>query len=111
MLCRAASETERIRRASAGAADHERRRCLSAQAAGAGRALHYGEPGAGHGSETVGGKAGGTRWQERKKESDCGGGKKAGGPAAPFVGDGRRIRAAEEQSGNGESGLRDSVLS
>src|SRR5947209_19421300 len=110
MLCRVTSEAERVGRASAGAADHQRRGCVPAQAAGAGSALHPVTAGAGHGSEALGNKAGRARWKERKEKSDCGSGAKTGNPAAPFMGDGRSLRATEKQSGDGESRLRVKVL-
>src|ERR1700721_2017774 len=102
MLRRAAPEAERVGRATARAADYERGRRLSAQVARAGSALHYGEAGAGYGSEAVGNEAGGPRRQERKEKSDCGCGEKTGDPAAPFMGNRRSIRTAGEQKGRGE---------
>ena len=87
MLRRPASEAERVGRATAGAADHQRRRCLSAQAAGAGSTLHYGEASAGYGPETVGNGTSGPRQKEREEKSDRGGGQKTGDPAASFMGD------------------------
>src|SRR5579864_6780982 len=109
MLCRFASEAERVGRATAGVAHHQRRRRLSAQVACAGSALHYGEASARYGSEALGYETGRARRQECKEASDRGGGEKTGDPAAPSVGERRSIRAAEEGSGHGESGLKDSV--
>ena len=71
--------------------NHQGRRHLSAQAAGARGSLHPEPAGAGHGSEAVGSAAGRTRGQERQEARGGGGGQKAGRAVAPVMGDRRGL--------------------
>jgi transposase len=75
---------------------YQRRRYVSAEAAGARSALHYGPAGTGYGFATLGPQASRTRWQERQEARHCGSGEKAVGAVALLVDDGRSVRTVTQ---------------
>ena len=78
LLCRLASQAQRVR-GTAGATGHQQRgRCIFTQAAGAGSALRFGAACAGYGSEALGSEAGHTRRQECEEAGDRRRGAQAG---------------------------------
>src|SRR5260370_14048149 len=72
--------------------DHQRRRCLSAEDAGAGSPLHPGPPRTGYGPQTMGTEACRTRRKAGKESSGHCSGTKIRHLAAPAMGDGRSLR-------------------
>jgi transposase len=78
---------------------HQGRGSLSAEAAGAGGALHYGAARTGYGSKALGVEVKRTRWQERQEAGRGGSGSEAGDSAASAVGNWGSVRTVAEQPG------------
>jgi len=88
LLCGLKTQAQRVGRESASTADHQGRRRVFEEDAGARSAVHSRLPGTGHGSEALGSGAGLARRQECEEAGHRGGGQKAGDFAASVVGNG-----------------------
>src|SRR5215467_13294784 len=94
----------KLGRERAAAAHQQRRRPVSADAAGAGSTAYPGTVRHRLRSQTVGIEAGGTRRKKRKEASHRGHGEKTGGVIASFVGERRGVRALAQQQRNDSGG-------
>ena len=99
LLCGFAAEAERLGGERTPTADHQGRGSLSAEAAGAGGALHYGAARTGYGSKALGVEVKRTWWQERQEAGRGGSGSEAGDSAASVVGNWGSVRTVAEQPG------------